>query len=68
MGQIPRIVLAIGVVALEAAVIDAGCEEAGVLPEAARGALAPEDLLDAERELAVRRRAAGPGRMRRGPA
>ena len=67
MGQIPRIVLAIGVVALEGAVIDAGYEEAGALLEVARGAIPPEDFVEAERELA-RRRAEGPSRLRRGRA
>ncbi len=47
--------------------IDVGCEEAVILLDAARGALAPEDFTAAEREIAARRRAAGASRLRRGP-
>ena len=60
--------LAIGVIALESAVIDVGREEVGILLEAARGALAFEDFTEAERGFVNRRRAAGPSRLRRGPA
>jgi hypothetical protein len=56
MGQMPRAKLAIGIIALESAVIEVGYEEAADFLDAARGALAPEDFTKAERELATRRR------------
>ncbi|MEI6536493.1 MAG: hypothetical protein WCN98_14190 [Verrucomicrobiaceae bacterium] len=67
MGQVPRIVLAVGIIALESAVIDAGCEEAGILLDAARGAIALEELTEAERELAIRRRVSSPSTIRPAP-
>jgi hypothetical protein len=68
MGQLSSTVLAIGVIALESAVIDVGYEEAGILLEAARGAIGIKEFTEAERELAARRRTAGPSRLQRGPA
>ena len=64
MGDVPAVELAIGAIALGSAVIDVGCEEAGILLDAIWRAIPPSAFAEAEKAFATRLKVAST----RGPA